>query len=269
MKLATVSGRNWKKRFFAATPYCLAYYVDENLNQKPKGELQILSDAVVQEEKVDKKYGYGFRYTNNIESIVVAASTELDRAHWIQTLQTLIKNSSNYLRAVLTILPASTVLSGGSKGLFNSSRTATKKFCILTDEVLTIHPDKQVTTTVEGLININENTKMDVDESSFQITLTDSDSRSSKLVLQFNNGIDDQKYFMLWKTKLNSLIFDFGSPPESTKPNVSSIHSFLSLSNRYRRIRVLNMKLSNTQNQNRMPIKSLFCHQILLFLVSI
>lgn len=236
MKLATVSGRNWKKRFFAATPYCLAYYVDENLNQKPKGELQIVPDAVVQEEKVDKKYGYGFRYTNNIESIVVAASTELDRAHWIQTLQTLINNSANYLRAVLTILPVSTVLSSNSKGLFSSSRTATKKFCILTDEVLTIHPDKQITTTVEGLININENTRIDVDESTFQITLTDSDARSSRLALQFNNGIDDQKYFVLWKKKLNALIFDYTVPVDTVKTNVSHaiIRSSLCSSATYR-----------------------------------
>jgi hypothetical protein len=215
MKLATVSGRNWKKRFFAVTPYSLAYYADENLNTKPKGELQIVYDAIVQEEKVDKKYGFGFKFTNNIESIVLAAPTDLDRAHWIQTIQTLITNSANHLKAMLTVLPTSTLLTNNSKSIFGSgNKAAARKFCILSDDVLTIHPDKQTTTTIEGIINVNENTKIETEDRTFTITLVDSDSKTSKLVVQFNNGVEDPKYFALWKAKLISLII--GDLPVST-----------------------------------------------------
>lgn len=211
MKLATVSGRNWKKRFFAVTQNYIAYYADESslTNSKPKGELQIYPDATVIEEKVDKKYGYGFKYTNSVENIVLAATTEIDRSHWIQTIQTLINESKNYLRAFLTIQPGSTVLTNSNqKNVFGSNgKVPVRRFCILTDELLTIHPDKQVTTAIEGVININENTKIEsMDDSNLMISLVDSDIKASKIIIQFNSGIEDERYYNLWKEKLSKLI---------------------------------------------------------------
>jgi hypothetical protein len=128
-KLATVSNRNWKKRFFTVNPYAIAYYVDESPNHKPKGEIAISPMATLSEEKVDKKYGYGFKYSiNGDDSIVLAAQTEVDRAHWMQTIQALIQASKQYLMDIVSILPESTILQA-TKSTFGL-RAAVSKVCM-------------------------------------------------------------------------------------------------------------------------------------------
>lgn len=163
------------------------------------------------EEKVDKKYGFGFRYTNSVESIVLAASTDIDRAHWTQTIESLIQQSSHYLKAFLTILPFSTVfLNNQLKNYFGSNnKTPARKYVILTDEILSVHPDKSNLTTIDGIININDLTRLECTESNgnYIISITDSDTKSSKLSIQFNSGIDDEKYYKIWKARLQQLIY--------------------------------------------------------------
>ena len=228
----------------------MAYYVDESPNQKPKGEIPILPDATVEEEKVDKKYGYGFKYTYNtassistiagsggnagtVENIVLAANTELDRAHWMQNLTRLIQESAIYLlESNISILPESTVLAPApaAKSSLSSfglkapaakpATQAIKKYCILTDETLTIHADKAQLTTVDGLVNINNMTRIDrMDDQGKIIGLTDSDAKATKCVMQFTGTTE----YNAWKNRLTKLIKgDTSSATPAAAPTTSA-----------------------------------------------
>jgi hypothetical protein len=203
-KLATQSGRNWKRRFFILTPLNIAYYVSEEPGQKPKGELQILADSIVTEEKVDAKQGFGFKFNNGVESIVIAASTELDRSHWIQTLRTVITSADNIMRATVTVLSDSTVLLI-NRSAFSLGAKTTKKYIVIMDGVISVHPDKETTTTIEGVLNVNAQTKLKVvNEKDRVLTLVDSDFKSTTLSIRFDcDPSHDPTTFLLWKRAID------------------------------------------------------------------
>lgn len=199
MKLATKSSRNWKKRFLVLNPYNLSYYNDEKTN-KPKGELQIGGDATVTALEYDKKHGYLFKYQFNLsEMITLAASNDIDRQHWIKSINSAISYSSHYRKETLSLVATSRL------GL----PTTVKKFFILSHQLLTYHPDYKTTSQIEGVININEDTTLElVDEKNRKITLVDSDIKRTTITIQFGKTRIDEEVFNDWLSCIKNMIND-------------------------------------------------------------
>lgn len=202
-----MSGRNWKRRFFTITPYHLSYYVDESANQKPKGTIVITPDARVEEDKSDKRHGFSFKYISKDENITLAAVSELDRTHWMQTIESVIKISARYLKEYVTILPDSTVLHTNAKNAFGMKiappKNAIRKYCILADEVITIHPDKEGITIIDAVLNVNcKSTLVGTNDNDRTITVTDSDPKQTRMTMQFVANHD----YQTWKQAITRFI---------------------------------------------------------------
>jgi hypothetical protein len=89
-KLAKVSGRNWKSRYFWLTPLALLYFVEEKSSKAgisaKQGEIQITGDSSVEEEEKVEGQGFSFRVTTPWESMKLAAATVADRSSWIKAI---------------------------------------------------------------------------------------------------------------------------------------------------------------------------------------
>ena len=100
-KLARVSQRNWKKRYFVLSPYSLAYYDSEknkSSSKNPKGELQISnSDCSVVSDKYDSTYGYLFKFKNQYETVTLAAGSTIERKLWMKLLNATIDAASKLM----------------------------------------------------------------------------------------------------------------------------------------------------------------------------
>ena len=129
-KLAKVSGRNWKDRYFILTPISLLYFVDEKASKKGissrQGESQISGDSSVEAEEHVDGQGFSFRLTTPWESMKLAASSEAERSSWMKWLKAVIDSNKYSLRG--------SMLKVG--GLMSQ-----KKYFILREDTLTMHAD--------------------------------------------------------------------------------------------------------------------------------
>lgn len=100
-KLATQSGRNWKKRYIVLTSFTVAYYETEKQfsnNVKSKGEVLITSDAVINIVQTPGE-GFGFKFSNKTESITFAAINDEERKKWMQQIKTVILKNKSFLKS--------------------------------------------------------------------------------------------------------------------------------------------------------------------------
>jgi Ca2+-binding EF-hand superfamily protein len=194
-KLATISGRNWKPRFFVLNMLYLAYFVDEKTWKKglgKQGELMISGATAVVEEENDDKQGFSFRVTtmweNKTDSLLVAVKTKEERKLWMMSIKQCAFNNKFSLRGYQ--LRAGNLMSS-------------KKFFVLRQETLTVHPDHSQISKIENLVNLNRNTKIDINDAKLHITCEDSDPTDGKykvtIIFEKNAG-----EFEVWLKYLNS-----------------------------------------------------------------
>jgi hypothetical protein len=192
-KLAKVSGRNWKSRYFWMTPLALVYFVDEKTSKKgiasKQGEMQITGDSSVEEEEKVEGQGFSFRVTTPWESMKLAAATVADRSSWIKAINAAIESNRQGFRGYQ--LKSGTMMSS-------------KKFFILRSDLFTCHPDHSQPTKIENMVNLNGKTKITgVNETKFLFTVEDGDQKDSKykFTIQFDKA--NSKDFSVWLKFLN------------------------------------------------------------------
>ena len=214
--MAKVSGRNWKRRFLTLNAFNLCYFNEEpnfiksnakNINDtNPKGEMQISVKSTICADGYDEKYGFKFKFSNVNESIVIAASTEVERDSWVDSISFAINDCKSFLKGYITVNTSSDdrsslSLSKSVSDLFSSGKS--KKYFILSHNLLSCHPNEMKTSKIESLININKETMVDLmDDVTHAICLIDHDYTLSKINLLFEASEYDT-----WKKMLQRKIY--------------------------------------------------------------
>lgn len=108
-KLATQSGRNWKKRYIVLTAFTISYYenekqyntiVNSNTTGKAKGDIIITADSDIQLYPVVSE-GFGFKFFSKKESITFAAINDEDRKKWMSKIREIIILNKSFLKTSL------------------------------------------------------------------------------------------------------------------------------------------------------------------------
>lgn len=148
-------------------------------------------------------------FTNQWESLTLASTTEADRSQWILTINSTIKHAEDSLMGYAMLVhpdPRAAAKNASAK----IDPLAARKYFILSNNLLTYHPDEQKTSEIEGLINVNEHTVLDdVNDDQRLISLIDSDAQRSKLTFQFkamNIGAESTaSQYQRWKVAIFSM----------------------------------------------------------------
>jgi hypothetical protein len=195
MKQAVISKRNWKKRVFSLTEYCLRYY-ENNYHSKAKGEFPISADTAVEtlgflNNPTDFKFNFHvYSRKGNGEDLLLSAHTEAQREEWIKALTAVINKAKTHTRGYIT--RRSTSILTGNKS----------KYFILNQNLLTCHPDENKLSTIDGLWNINISTSIEMPEplkGNRRLVIHSASSTSTALDLLFpSHGLD----YVKWKNAL-------------------------------------------------------------------
>jgi Ca2+-binding EF-hand superfamily protein len=210
-KLAKVSGRNWKSRYFWLTPLALLYFVEEKSSKAgisaKQGEIQITGDSSVEEEEKVEGQGFSFRVTTPWESMKLAAATVADRSSWIKAINAAIESNRQGFRGYQ--LKSGTVMSS-------------KKFFILRPDLFTCHPDHSQPSKIENMVNLNGKTKITgVNDAKFLFTVEDGDQKDSKYKFTIQFDKSNESDYRQWLSFLRARVTGSGISAE-TVPEVES-----------------------------------------------
>eukprot|EP01031_Cornospumella_fuschlensis_P024582 gene24582-29701_t len=247
-KLATVSGINWKRRFFILTPYTISYYTDEKsaYTQKPKGEMTLFGNMRILEEAIDKRYGVGMKLASGGagkgegESLVMGVGTEIERKSWMLAIGGVISESASYIHTYLTVLPESTYINNAKASFMSRNKVAVKKYAILAHNIITIHADKLTTSTIEACITLSADTVCTHYIHNSVVHITDGDGE--KLALHFNlspssggvNETEGTEIYKKWRTRVEDVMREekvaLNSPSSPPPPKSSLSQVFRAMS---------------------------------------
>jgi hypothetical protein len=216
MKLAKKSKWNWKKRYFVLQPNHIAYYENDKPNQKIRGEIRVTAESKVVADTYEKKYGYHFIFTNPWESLTLSTATEADRSQWILTINSVIQHAEESLMTHALLLYPAAKPSKDGKAAGKIADLTTRKYFILSKNLLTYYADEQKTSEIEGLININPHTVLDeINDDQRIISLIDSDADRTQVTFQFkamNTAYESTSaQFQRWKTAIMGMVKPRGS----------------------------------------------------------
>lgn len=160
-KLATVSNRNWKRRFFRLTAVSLAYFESANVSSGtvPKGEVQIAGDGRV--EIVPKVDGFGFRYTAPSVSskVVLSANSEIEREAWMDSLSTASALMGKCLREPIVLRSLQSFPKDDPTAFLAAlaAQTSRKAVALLSKDGISIHDPRSISK-VQAVFGINSST---------------------------------------------------------------------------------------------------------------
>lgn len=179
-----------------------------------KGEVTITPESTVYSDKHDPKRGYLFKLTNQWETLVLAAASEIDRNEWLKEINVVIKNSKNYLMCYCALLQPST------------SYIPQKRYFVLANGILTFHSSSQTTSKIEGKIILSDKTIIDkMDDFNQLITLSDSNSFLNRISFQFKQvdpvfRTNPTELYHQWKKELQRLVNPSSSSITNTRKSI-------------------------------------------------
>lgn len=200
MKQAVKSRRNWKKRHFVLTEYCLLYY-ENNFATKAKGEYALSPDTRVETlgfltNSTEHKFSFHVFDVKGLgNDLLLAAKTDESRKEWIEYIENVVNRVKGHTRGMIT---------KRSNSILQGNKT---KFFILNQNVLTMHPDEKQLSTIEAVFTINVTTKIDIpvaksNKGIRRLVITNMSSTNAannmSWDLQFSSALDFEK----WKNAL-------------------------------------------------------------------
>ena len=149
MKLARSSERNWKKRYFVLSRISMTYYNKGRPLGKALGDLLITGDTTLNANDEEELQGYSFRISNQYGTMKMAANSKVDASLWIEKIQALIEMNKvmccDYLH----------------KRTYRLGFTSNiKKFFVLTDDKVTVHPSAEKVSYVEAMVKIEHSAQV-------------------------------------------------------------------------------------------------------------
>ena len=182
-------------------PFQIAYYDSEVENGIIKGEVQITSQcSVVTEFKSDNKLGYLFKFTNQFESITLAASSESERDDWVKDISTAIKYASKCIFSSMIL----------KRPLFKNHND--KYFLIFGFDTISIHQSEKQTSDLKGVFKFsNETVIEELDDYNKTIALNDPKSNISSLSFSCTYVDPKSKYnaaqlYGIWKSAISRIV---------------------------------------------------------------
>lgn len=165
VKLAMGSGRNWKKRYFILNGNTLTYYETHKNVSKPKGDLLLTSESVVENSSVPGK-DFCLMITTPFHTLVLAAKDDAERVAWSAALERAIEVTRRSCRGYIT--KKGGIMDGGKS----------RKFFIMHEAAITWHKDHEHTSAIQGMLKLSADTSMDINDELKKINLYDALSKS-------------------------------------------------------------------------------------------
>ena len=198
IKLATKSGKNWKKRYFVLNGNTLTYYTDHTSMDKAKGDLLITSETVIEDTLIEGK-PHCCSIVTPFHTLVFAAKDNTELKAWKRAIQNSIVEARNSIRGYITKV-----------GGFLEGKH--RKFFILHSSSITWHSDHEHTSAVQGMMKLTANVSMTVNDVDNKIDLLERNSNSS-LVLSFEQNTHE---YLNWKKGLRKALGRFEKAEEET-----------------------------------------------------
>ena len=164
----------------------LTYYADHQSMDSPKGELLVFGETKYALDELSSQK-HSFTLAIPFAMINLSCETGIDFFLWTKAFKKSIALAQQALRSYI------------DKVVETEEITKTK-FFILHQDAITVHRDENSTSSVQGLLHLNDNTSMEYYDKKRQITITDTELRHT-LTLAFGGdrlGPKDGDYWE-WK----------------------------------------------------------------------
>lgn len=169
----------------------MTYYADQTSMDTPKGELLVFGET---EFAVDEFASQKHSFTLAVPFALLNLSCEsgMDFFVWTKAFKA-------------SIALAQQALTGYMDKVSDAEEISKRKFFILHQDALTFHKDEESTSSVQGLLHLNDYTHMDYYDRKRQIVVTDTHERHSLKLsfLEFKSHAKDANY-QVWKNALIS-----------------------------------------------------------------
>eukprot|EP00602_Paraphysomonas_sp_CaronLab_P002046 CAMPEP_0185025022 /NCGR_PEP_ID=MMETSP1103-20130426/8142_1 /TAXON_ID=36769 /ORGANISM="Paraphysomonas bandaiensis, Strain Caron Lab Isolate" /LENGTH=1076 /DNA_ID=CAMNT_0027558133 /DNA_START=70 /DNA_END=3300 /DNA_ORIENTATION=- len=207
IKLAMGSGRNWKKRYFMLNGNTFTYYVDHKSVDKAKGDLLLTAEASVEESVLPGK-PFCIMITTPFHTLVVAAKDAEERDAWRVAIEKSIMVARNSIRGYITKKGS---LADGGKS---------RKFFILHEAAITWHKDHEHTQDIQGMIKLNADTTIVLNDDLYKINLTDS-TNNVTLGLRFEQNENE---YQIWKAAIMNILKKFVAVEKATVKRIENAY---------------------------------------------
>ena len=164
----------------------LTYYSDHQSMDSPKGELLVFGETMYEVDEVSNQK-HSFTLAVPFALINLACETGIDFFLWTKAIKKSIALAQQALRGYID-------------KVVESEETVRKKYFILHQDAITFHRDEHSTSSVQGLLHLNDNTSMEFFDRKKQITITDTNLKHS-LTLLFDDDRTSSKEgdYVEWK----------------------------------------------------------------------
>lgn len=189
-KRARDSGRNWRKRYFVLNDNTFTYYANEHSLSSPKGDLLLVDDTKIVDEKPMDGYKFVFKVVTPFETIVMAAENEEERNSWKIALMKALELVQHSLRGYMI-----------TKGSSLLERTV-RKFFVFHEQTLYVHKDHESTTSCIAFYKLTPKATCVLNEKQQEIVVTDDKNQSINMVFEQRNIHE----IMIWYEAMSSKI---------------------------------------------------------------
>lgn len=206
IKLATKSGKNWKKRYFMLNGNTLTYYADHNSLDKAKGDLLITAEAIVEDTVIEGK-PHCCSIVTPFHTLVIAAKDTKEMKAWKKAIQNSIVEARTSIRGYITKV-----------GGFLEGKH--RKFFILHTSSITWHADHEHTSAVQGMMKLTASVTMSANDESNKIDLLEH-ATNNVLSLSFEQNTHE---YISWKKGISKILKNFEEAKEETLHRIENAY---------------------------------------------
>ena len=206
IKLATKSGKNWKKRYFMLNGNTLTYYTDHNSLDKAKGDLLITAEAVVEDTIIEGK-PHCCSIVTPFHTLVISAKDNSEIKAWKKAIQNSIIEARTSIRGYITKV-----------GGFLEGKH--RKFFILHTSAITWHSDHEHTSSIQGMMKLTASVDMTANETENKIDLLER-TTNTILTLSFEQNTHE---YSSWKKGIGKILERFEKAEEETMQRIENAY---------------------------------------------
>lgn len=167
----------------------LTYYADHQSMDAPKGELLVFGETRFEIDELGQQK-HSFTLAVPFALLNLSCENGLDFLIWTKAFKKSISLAQQALTSYIDKVS-------------DAEEVSKRKFFILHQDAITFHKDEYTTSSVQGLLHLNDNTSMEYYDKKRQITVIDTNEKHS-LILSFQeqkSHVKDADY-LEWKDAL-------------------------------------------------------------------